>query len=224
MRRTSTFMFAGFLIAGFLLFTGACSDSGTGDTADDDSGNDSTSSSVAVESTEPDDSQSDDSDAAEPTMLKPSPVSATIDQLYPGTDIITAGQVTADWYQEGGNYVVVYSGLDLASIGPACPGNSIELASGGFSSVSNAPTGEGGCEGATTPEPPQAPQICGDLIVYSTAISTSEEGTLYGSFEQPSGSGGFVGGTSTVTADAAAAPEIQTGAAAYSLGGTDYTC
>ena len=114
--------------------------------------------------------------------------------------------------------------FDAVLAGGARAQTNAVFVTGGAFEPANAPTAEGGCEGATTPEPPQAPQICGDLIVYSTAISTSEEGTLYGSFEQPSGSGGFVGGTSTVTADAAAAPEIQTGAAAYSVGGTDYTC
>lgn len=208
-----------FAAAGLLLLAGACSDSGSDDATGGDSSDESTSSSAAPETT-----ASTDPDAAEATMLEESPVSATLDEIYPGTDIITAGQVTAHWYQEDGNYVVVYSGLDLDAIGPACPGNSIQLASGQFSSVSNAPTAEGGCEGASTPEPPESPQICGDLIVYRTAISTSEEGTLFGSFEQPSGTGGFVGGTSTVPADAGSAPEIVTGAAAYSLDGTEYTC
>ncbi len=208
------------VIAVVLLAAGACSDDGTDD-GDAGETDDETTTTVAesTSSTDPPDSGGD-----EATVVEPSPVSAPLDQIYPGTEIISAGQVTANWYQEGGNYVVVYSGLDLATIGPACPGNSIQLPTGEFSSVSNAPTADGGCEGASTPEPPQPPQVCGDLIVYTTAIATSEEGTLYGSFEQPSDAGGFVGGTSTVAADAASAPEITTGSPAYTFEGTEFTC
>ena len=211
------------LIAVFVLLAGACSSddsdsttttAGSDESTDSDSGSDGD----ATGGDTGDDAGSGDAVVIESTTLK-----APLDQIYPGPEIIAAGEVTANWYQSGGNYVVVYSGLDLASTGPACPGNSIELPDGSFSSVSNAPTAEGGCEGATTPPPPSPPVVCDGIIVYTTAISTADEGTLYGSFEQPS-DGGFLGGTSTIAADASAAPEIDTGATSYEFEGTEYDC
>ncbi|MCP4436519.1 MAG: hypothetical protein GY812_13620 [Actinomycetia bacterium] len=219
-----------FLIAAFLLLVGACSndDSDSTSTTAGDSTEDSGSDSGDSASEDAQDNESQDRDAAggaaDAVMIESTTVKAPVDQLYPGTDAITSGEVTANWYQLGGNYVVVYSGLDLDSIGPACPGNSIRLADGSFSSVSNAPTADGGCEGATTPEPPAPPTVCDGIVVYTTAISSSDEGTLYGSFEIPAADGSFTGGTSTVAADASAAPEIDTSGASYEFEGTVYTC
>lgn len=214
MRRTSTM----FVIAALALIAGACS----GEDESDGSSSTTAADATTGDSSEPDDAGNTDDDSSA-VMVESTSLSAPLDQIYPGTEIISSGQVTANWYQEAGNYVVIYSGLDLESIGPACPGNSIESV-GSFSSPSNAPTAEGGCEGATTPEPPKPPLVCGDLVVYTTAIATSDSGTLYGSFEQPAGDGSFVGGTSTVTADASAAPEVDTSASAYEFEGTTYSC
>ena len=161
--------------------------------------------------------------SVEAFVLPETPLSGVLDQEYPAGGLFDAGSVTASWFRSDENYVVVYSGLDLEGIGAACPGNSIQLADGSFSSVSNAPSGPGGCEGATTPEPPVPPQVCGDLIVYTTAIAATEQGLLYGTFERSSDEG-FVGATSVVPTTGDPAPEIQTGAEAYELDGTVHAC
>ena len=206
------------LIAAVALFAAACSDDSN------DSSSDTTTTTAAASSD--DDSSSDDStdDSSSATEIPESTLVANLDQEYPPGGLFPAGSVTANWYQQGGNYVVVYGGLDLAAIGPACPGNSIQLSDGSFASVSNSPTGEGGCEGATTPRPGTEPMICGDLIIYRTDINTGQVGTLYGSFERSAGDGTFLGATSTVATDGKVAPEIDLGATAYEFENVEYTC
>ena len=136
---------------------------------------------------------------------------ATPDVAPPDADLpVPSGSVIARWYQENGLYVVYYDGLDLAVSGPLCPGNSIQTPSGAFDSVTNAPTGEGACSTATTVlQPPAGVQLCGDDVLYVTAIRVTSEGTLYGTIERFRGDSTIIGLTSQVTADAAAAPEID---------------
>ena len=136
---------------------------------------------------------------------------ATPDVPPPDADLpVPSGSVIARWYQENGLYVVYYDGLDLAVSGPLCPGNSIQTPSGAFDSVTNAPTGEGACSTATTVlQPPAGVQLCGDDVLYVTAIRVTAEGTLFGTIERFRDDSTIIGLTSQVVADAAAAPEVD---------------
>ena len=122
---------------------------------------------------------------------------------------IAPGSVIARWYQSDGMYVVHYDGLDLAVTGPLCPGNSIQTAAG-FDSVSNAPTGDGACSTATTlVDPPTGVRLCGDQVLYLTAIPVETEGTLYGTIERFREDDTIIGLTSKVEADSVAAPVVD---------------
>ncbi|MCI0778183.1 MAG: hypothetical protein J4N95_08375 [Chloroflexi bacterium] len=135
---------------------------------------------------------------------------ATPDVPPPDADLpVPSGSVIARWYQENGLYVVYYDGLDLAISGPLCPGNSIETAAG-FEFITNAPAGAGACSTATTIlQPPAGVQLCGDDVLYVTAIRVTAEGTLFGTIERFRDDSTIIGLTSQVVADAAAAPEVD---------------
>lgn len=158
------------------------------------------------------------SGAAGQLLLPVTPVMATLTETYqtgpggpPSADQlpIGAGRVQALWYQSGGKYVVYYAGLFSEDSDPICPGNSIETDSG-FEHISNAPTAEGACEGATTlAAAPAGVKICASKLLYLTEIPVEAEGTLYGSVEVFLDDGSIVGVTSQAEADAAAAPEID---------------
>ena len=144
------------------------------------------------------------------------PLTDTYDTATPGVapadaDLpVPSGSVIARWYQENGLYVVYYDGLDLAVSGPLCPGNSIQTPSGAFEFVTNAPTGAGVCLGASPIlQPPAGVQLCGDVVLYVTAIRVTSEGTLFGTIERYREDGTIIGLTSQVTADAAAAPDVD---------------
>jgi hypothetical protein len=109
------------------------------------------------------------------------------------------GTVTANWFTSGGFYVVAYFGLDLASSGPLCPGNSI-MSGGAFQHITNAPTEEGACEGFTTltDDPNVGPVDCHGTLFYRTAIPSDLQGTLYGTLEMLDEEGNLVGITSQV--------------------------
>jgi len=119
------------------------------------------------------------------------------------------GSVEAHWYQQDGSYVIVYRGLDAGSIGPLCPGNSIQTA-GGFLNVSNAPNEPGGCA-ETVPAAPAGVgvQACGAHLVYITAIPTGTAGNLYGTVESFDAAGALIGMTSAVTAKPGTTPVIN---------------
>ena len=128
---------------------------------------------------------------------------------------VPPGSVVARWYQSDGLLVIHYDGLDLAITGPLCPGNSI-LTITGFEFISNAPTGAGACSTATTvAEPPTGVRLCGDEVLYLTAIPVETEGTLYGTLystlERYREDGSIIGLTSGVNAAGAAsfAPEVD---------------
>ena len=137
-----------------------------------------------------------------------------------GTSLFLPGTVSAHWYTAGDVWAVVYYPIPAPEV-PVCPGNSIEVAPGEFSHVSSAPTlDEAACMDFPTLDPDASVQICGFAFVYETVIPISEEGTLYGTLEQavPDDPDQVaVGATSTVTADAAAAPEIDPSAPAYAF-------
>ena len=109
------------------------------------------------------------------------------------------GSVTAHWFTSGGFYVVGYFGLDLASSGPLCPGNSI-MSGGAFQHVTNAPTEEGACEGfpTLTDDPDVGPIDCHGTLFYRTAIPSDLKGTLFGTLEMLDEEGNLVGITSQV--------------------------
>lgn len=169
-----------------------------------------------ADSTDGVDDQADDAGNGAGFTLPDSELTAPLDQTYdtsgdPVTDDtlpVPAGSVIARWYQSDGLYVVYYDGLDIAVTGPLCPGNSIQTAAG-FEFVSNAPTGEGACSTATTLVPaPTGVRLCGDNVLYLTAIPVETEGTLFGSVEQFRADSSIIGLTSQVAADSAAAPEV----------------
>ena len=170
-----------------------------------------------ADSTDGVDDQADDAGNGGDFTLPDSELTAPLDQTYdtsgaPVTDDtlpVPSGSVIARWYQSDGLYVVYYDGLDIAVTGPLCPGNSIGTATG-FEFVSNAPTGEGACSTATTLVPaPTGVRLCGDNVLYLTAIPGETEGTLFGSVEQFRADSSIIGLTSQVAADSAAATEID---------------
>jgi len=107
------------------------------------------------------------------------------------------GSVTANWFTSGGFYIVGYYGLDLEASGPLCPGNSI-LSGGTFQHISNAPTGEGACEGfpTLTTDPEVGPVVCHGTLYYRTAITSDKQGTLFGTLEMLTPDGALIGMTS----------------------------
>ena len=122
---------------------------------------------------------------------------------------IAEGEVRAQWYQAGGFYVVVYEGLDLDSSGPLCPGNSIQLPSGAFEFVSNAPTEGADCSTFPTlsSDPDVGPLVCQGVVSYRTAIPSDQQGNLFGTIERPVDGG--IMGLSSITPTAAGVPEID---------------
>jgi len=107
------------------------------------------------------------------------------------------GEVNAHWFTSGGFYVVAYYGLDFASAGPLCPGNSI-LTGSGWVHTSNAPTAEGACENfpTLTDDPDVGPIDCHGTLFYRTAIPSDLQGTLFGTLEMLDPDGNMVGMTS----------------------------
>ena len=118
--------------------------------------------------------------------------------------------VEAHWYQADGVYVVAYVGLDVASSGPLCPGNSI-LTTEGFEHVSNAPTEEGSCEGFSTltSDPNVGPRVCLDTLVYVTAIPSNLAGTLFGTLEALADEGTALIGLTSQADSGGDAPDID---------------
>jgi hypothetical protein len=122
---------------------------------------------------------------------------------------VPPGSVQAKWYQAGGSYVVLYAGWSTAVTGPLCPGNSIQTEAG-FQHISNAPTHDGACEGATTLAGPEAGlRPCGDLVVYVTAIPSDLGGNLFGTIERFEADGAIIGVTSVAAVTPGAAPEVD---------------
>ena len=165
-----------------------------------------------------DDTADEADDAGDDDFTLPeSELAAPLDQTYDTSGAavtddalpVPSGSVIARRYQAGGLYVVYYDGLDIAVTGPLCPGNSIGTATG-FEFVSNAPTGEGACSTATTLVPaPTGVRLCGDDVLYLTAIPVETEGTLFGTIERFREDSSIIGLTSQTVADSAAAPEVD---------------
>lgn len=117
-----------------------------------------------------------------------------------------AGSVFARWYRQDGFYVVYYDGFDFDGE-ELCPGSSIETASG-FEHVTNQGTSAGNC-GPTTDNSTPRVFICGDDLLYVTAVPVDADGALYGTLEEYRADGTIIGMTSHVTADSEAAPAID---------------
>lgn len=97
-------------------------------------------------------------------------------------------------------------------------GNSILIPDVGFSFISNSPhvgSADQICVGASTIAA-GAVQACGSLLYYMTQISTSEEGTLFGTLEIGDADG-FRGQTSEAETDLASTPDFEPGLAAYDV-------
>lgn len=152
--------------------------------------------------------------------LPETPITAVIDQAYNTTgdpfdpaDLggVRPGQVTARWYVADDRWTVHFDGLDPHASGPLCPGSSLQTAAG-FEHVSNAPTEADACEGfdATLAAGPVGVRLCGDEVLYLTAIPADAEGVLFASIEtgyQTPGS--VVGVTGPAEVAGAAPPEIE---------------
>jgi hypothetical protein len=154
------------------------------------------------------------------------------DRVPPAEDELPVpiGSVEAHWYRSAGVYVIAFGGLDLEEAGPVCPGSSIQT-DAGFEHVTNSPTEEGACEGATNIAGPDAGvRTCGPLVLYITDIPEDSDGDLYASVERYEDNGRIVGVTGVVAADMPSAPEIDPEADGYTLpeglieGTTEVTC
>ncbi len=169
---------------------------------------------------EPPESAAPPSSAAAVVDLPATPVEAVLDQGYntAGVDYdpdelggLEPGDITARWYVDADRWVVHYDGLDLEETGPLCPGSSAQTTAG-FEHVSNAPTGPGACASFdnTLATAPAGVRLCGDEVLYLTAIPADVVGVLYASIEsQYRTAGSVVGLTSTADPDAGAVPTVD---------------
>lgn len=158
-----------------------------------------------------------DGSASGPAARPPTSAQAALTVTYnsSGADFdaaemgVSPGAVTAQWYQAAGFYVVVYEGLDLGESGPLCPGNSIQVASGAFEFVSNAPTEGADCSGfpTLTDDPDVGPLVCDGVVSYRTAIPAGTEGNLFGTLERPV-SGGVMGMTG-ISSTSGGVPDVD---------------
>jgi len=124
----------------------------------------------------------------------------TFDPELMGFDV---GQVTAEWYQAEGYYVVVYDGLNLDQSGPLCPGASAQLPDRNdfFDFTTNAATPGADCSDfhTLTQDPDVRALVCNGALAFRTAIPGGSEGKLYASLEKSDNDGviGVVGMAST---------------------------
>lgn len=133
--------------------------------------------------------------------LPDTPVVATLNRVYafdgsePDFSLLPAlpEEVEAHWFTSGDVLAVVFVGLPVDV--DACPGNSIQTATG-FEFVSNAPMPAGACGDFPTAidnTASQGVQICGDRVGYLSLIPTGTAGTLFSSLERPDPDIGGVG-------------------------------
>jgi hypothetical protein len=129
---------------------------------------------------------------------------------YDPTKLFPAGSVEADWYLSNGFWVVYYKGLDVAATGPLCPGNSIKTPVG-FMFESDSPTATGACAGVVSKvaTAPVGVRICGNRLLYLTAIPTNTPGTLYGTIEKLLPDGTVIGATSQAVGSHTPPPQIN---------------
>ena len=128
---------------------------------------------------------------------------------FDAAKLFPPGSVEADWYVSGGAWVVYYKGLDLSRTGPLCPGNSIKTATG-FANESDSPTEAGACNGVVSKvaSAPVGVRLCGNRVLYLTAIPATESGTLYGTIEKGQADGSVQGVTSQAQSSTSA-PQID---------------
>lgn len=90
--------------------------------------------------------------------------------------------LTVEWYSGGATLTAVFRGLDLNGLPPLCLTTAIEpVAFTEFEAETIAPTGPGGCDGATGQV--GSIQVCRDLAVYPTAIAIVGTGRLFANIQ-----------------------------------------
>lgn len=90
--------------------------------------------------------------------------------------------LTVEWYSGGATLTAVFRGLDLDGLPPLCLTTAIEpVAFTEFEAETIAPTGPGGCDGATGQV--GSVQVCRDLAVYPTAIAIVGTGRLFANIQ-----------------------------------------
>ena len=91
-------------------------------------------------------------------------------------------ELTVEWYSGGATLTAVFRGLDLTRLPPLCLTTAIEpLAFTDFEAETIAPTGDGGCNGATGQV--GSIQSCRDLAVYPTAMAIVGAGRLFANIQ-----------------------------------------
>jgi hypothetical protein len=120
---------------------------------------------------------------------------------------VEPGTVEAHWYKSGDNWVVVYIGVP-ADAGPLCPGNSI-LVGTSFEDTTNSATEGADCGSADLAKAPAGAQVCGENIVYVTAIPSAKEGALVSSIEVWEEEFLIHGVTGVTSTNRGEAPEVE---------------
>lgn len=158
--------------------------------------------------------------AEEQSGLPETPVVAVADRAadFSGAEAhldtlpVQPGEVEAHWYRAGATYAVVYVGLDPSV--NACPGNSIQLATGAFEFVSNAELPGGSCPDFPTRienTDTEGVKVCDGVVSYLTRIPVSEVGVLYAGIETQGAVAGTGAGVYSMVAidDPTTASEID---------------
>lgn len=136
-----------------------------------------------------------------PTTTAPPPTTTPVTALPPAANVPVARvggenerapdelnqwaaehDLTVEWYTGGATLTAVFRGLDLTGLPPLCLTTAIApQAFTDFEGETIAPTGEGGCNGATG----QVGSIdtCHDLAVYPTAIAIAPVGRLFANIQ-----------------------------------------
>jgi hypothetical protein len=168
-------------------------------------------------------SEADDYDDYSRPTVEAIPATPVVGVLQPynegGAALFPSESVEAHWYQWDGLYVVLYRGFDASDGTPMCPGNSTADAAGAYTSISNSPhNGEADAICDIAPKIADAPSgayACDTLLYYLTEISTSAEGTLWGTLELLNGA--IAGHTSVTPIDLANTPDFEPGLDTYDL-------
>jgi pimeloyl-ACP methyl ester carboxylesterase len=156
-------------------------------------------------------------------------VSATLDTVYGfdgGNSLpvgdrsklpIVPGGVTGHWYTYEGWYVVVFEGIDPATLAPSCIGTSVlNVGTGQVEHPSNGPTSPGGCDdgGATAMRlaaPTAGVRTCGGTLSFVTEIPADISGTVYAAITAFLGDGTGAGVSGRLNVTAGSLPPIENG-------------
>jgi hypothetical protein len=165
--------------------------------------------------------------AGEASTIDLSPLSAALTEAYgDGPPAVAPGDVTVHWYQADGVYVALYTGEGIGGLPSLCPGNSLAVPSGEYENVSNAPTGDGGCDGVDSTITEVT--VCDAAWIMPTAIPADAEGQLFASISSPDSSAGVLGFVPTGPEEI---PEIDLAASSFTVsagilggGATELAC